>query len=80
MVLNFFFSQPELPLVSLSFSTKINDPVLASIEEKVRDVIKLNMTGSVQIVEFLERPGGIVVRWDEVYSMAHIILNDYLLL
>ena len=62
----FFSSQPELPVVSLSFSTKINEVVLHSIEEKCRDLIKLNMTGSVQIMECVERPGALVVHWDEV--------------
>ncbi|XP_066933792.1 cytokine receptor-like factor 3 [Clytia hemisphaerica] len=58
-------SQPELPVVSLSFSTKINEAALHSIEDKTRDLLKLNMTGSVQIMETLERPGAIIVRWDE---------------
>jgi len=35
------------------------------VEEKTGDLLKLNMTGSVQILECLERPGSIVIHWDE---------------
>lgn len=58
-------SHLEMPVVSLSFATKINESAMMFIDEKIKDIIKLGMTGSVQIVECLERPGAIIVRWDE---------------
>ena len=61
-----FFSLPEFPVVSLSFSPKVDETVLSTMCEKSRDVLRLGMTGNVQIVECLERPGSIIVKWDEV--------------
>lgn len=55
----------ESPIVSLSFSCKVNEAAVASVEEKACELLKLNMTGAVQIIECLERPGAIIVRWDE---------------
>ena len=81
----YLLSHPEVPVVSLSFSTKINETILHSIEEKTRELIKLNMTGSVQIMECLERPGAIIVRWDEVlccfifiYSFIYKFIHSFI--
>ncbi|XP_047143599.1 cytokine receptor-like factor 3 isoform X1 [Hydra vulgaris] len=55
----------EMPIISLSFSSKLEEAALSSIEDQAADLLKLTMTGSVQIVECVERPGAIIVRWDE---------------
>ena len=55
-----------MPIVSLSFSSKLEESALSSIEDQAAELLKLSMTGSVQIVECVERPGAIIVRWDEV--------------
>lgn len=55
----------ELPIVSLTLSTKINDANLVAVESKSNDLLKVTMTGSVQIIECLERPGAILITWDE---------------
>jgi len=59
---------PELPVVSLSFSTKFDELALSQINEKIKDVLQLSMTGAVQVVECLERPGSIIIKWDEQQS------------
>lgn len=55
----------DLPIVSLTLSTKINEPNLVAAETKANDLLKVTMTGSVQIVECLERPGALIITWDE---------------
>ena len=55
----------EVPVVSLSLGTKINESNLSTVETKARDILMVSMTGSVQIVECAERPGAIIVSWDE---------------
>lgn len=64
----------ESPIVSLSFSCKVNEAAVASVEEKACELLKLNMTGAVQIIECLERPGAIIVRWDEVWLVFRLYI------
>lgn len=55
----------EMPVVSLSFNAKVDDYLLSNLCEKSRDLMKLGMTGNVQIIECLGRHGSIIVKWDE---------------
>lgn len=55
---------------------------MATVEEKAKELLKLQMTGAIQILECVERPGAITISWDEVthYFMMCLYLTNVWLL
>ena len=65
-VLFLYFSHIDVPCPSLSISVMLHETRLHSGIETVKESLDVSMTGSLQILECVEMPGAILVKWDEV--------------
>ena len=49
-----------------NLSVSVEDSEVSNIVETLQRLGDVQMLGSLQIVELVEQPGGILVQWDEV--------------
>jgi hypothetical protein len=55
-----------MPCVAQNLSVSVEDSEVSNIVETLQRLGDVQMLGSLQIVELVEQPGGILVQWDEV--------------
>ena len=56
---------PDVPCVSHTLSVTFEDTHRQAVIDAINTIGEISMTGSLQIVDLLEQPGAILVRWDE---------------
>ncbi|XP_031563814.1 cytokine receptor-like factor 3 [Actinia tenebrosa] len=66
---------PSVPCISQTLSVTFEESPEAFIET-INHLGEISMTGSLQIVELTERPGGMHVEWDDTFSDCESI-TDY---
>ena len=59
------FRYPDVPCVSQTLSVTFTEAQRKSFIDSISLFGEVSMTGSLQIVELTEQPGGILVQWDD---------------
>ena len=69
-----------MPCASLNIIVKLDDAKLPSAIETLKSCLDVSCFGGLQIIDCIEMPGSILVKWDEVfyhpvfYSIYHSIV------
>ena len=71
------FSSPDMPCASLSIVVGFDEPKAKSSIENLRGCITVNVIGGLQITECIEMPGGILIRWDEVFQKFNFTVCSF---
>ena len=69
----FMFSSPEMSCLSLSIVVTFDEAKVPPAIENIKNCLRVNVIGGLQITECTEMPGGILIKWDEVCFSVNLV-------